>query len=172
GQRKEAIATLERAAVLDADGLSTLRSLLEMYLQTGDLDGALATAGRIQEREPDDALAGTDLADLNLALGQLDDAAVAYARLRKIDAEPSHEIYAIHGLIETEIRRERWRRALDLAVDATAVDRDDLTTQLLAFVVAQVFGPGERPVPSRGEIEAALGQERLDHRRAHAEALV
>jgi tetratricopeptide (TPR) repeat protein len=172
GQRREATETLERAASLDATAVGTLRSLLEMYLQTGDLDAALATAIRIQERQPDDPLALTDIADLHLALGQLDEAAAAYARLRTVDAEPGHEIYAYHGLIETEIRRERWRRALDLAVDATRVDRDDLTTQILAFVVARVFGPGERAAPSRGEVETALGQERQEHRRAHVEALV
>ena len=47
------------------------------------------------------------------------------------------------------MRRERWRRALDLAVDATRVDRLGRTTDVLAFVVAQVFGAADRPAPPR-----------------------
>ena len=53
-------------------------------------------------------------------------------------------MYAFHGLIEVELRREDWRRALDLAVDATRVDRAGRTTDILAYVVAQVFGQADR----------------------------
>ena len=54
------------------------------------------------------------------------------------------------------MRRERWRRALDLAVEATRVDRLGRTTDVLAFVVAQVFGEPDRPAPPREEVERAL----------------
>ena len=40
-----------------------------------------------------------------------------------IDDDPEHEVYAYHGMIQAEMTRDRWRRALDLAIDATRVDR-------------------------------------------------
>ena len=80
------------------------------------------------------------------ALGHLGEARDAFLYLGNIDEEPDHEIFAYHGLIETELRRERWRAALDLAVDATRVDRYGRTTDVLAFAVAQVFGATNRAI--------------------------
>ncbi len=74
-------------------------------------------------RSPRTRSPSLELADLALDVGRLDEAASAFQRLRSVDDDPSHEVYAFHGLIEVEIRRENWRRALDLAVDATRVDR-------------------------------------------------
>jgi len=87
-----------------------------------------------------------------------------------VDDDPSHEVYAFHGLIEVELQRESWRRALDLAVDATRVDRAGRTTDVLAYVVAQVFGAADRQVPDRSEVEQALARSRNEHRRLHLEA--
>jgi hypothetical protein len=76
-------------------------------------------------------------------------------------------------MIEAELRRERWRSALDLAVDATRVDRLGRTTDVLAFVVAEVFGASDdRPAPGRAEVEQALASSRAEHRRLHQEAVV
>jgi tetratricopeptide (TPR) repeat protein len=172
GRRDDAIDCLSRAAELERGNLSTLRSLVEMYREAGRAEAALAAAGQILARQPEDVRALVESADLNLALGNLDEAVSAYRRLRSVDNELHHAVYAYHGLIEAEMKREQWRRALDLAVDATRVDRDDLTTQLLAFVVARVFGESDRPVPSRAGLDAALAAERAEHRRLHARALV
>ena len=81
-------------------------------------------------------------------------------------------MYAFHGLIEVELRREHWRRALDLAVDATRVDRLGRTTDVLAFVVAQVFGEADRPAPEPRAGRRALARSRDEHRRLHEEACV
>ena len=60
---------------------------------------------------------------------------------------------------------------MDAAIDATAVDRHQLTTDLLVFVSAQVFGTGgegrePRPWP---ELAAELAAERAAHRAFHAQ---
>ena len=175
GETKEAIACLSQAAGRTPGNLSTLRSLLDMYRRSGQLPEALTIARQITDLQPEDVLATMDVADLSLALGNYDDAVRAYHRLREIDAEQDpvdHEVYAYHGMIQAEIQRERWRRALDLAIDATRVDRYGLTTDLLAFAVAQVFGASDRPAPSRAEIEAALASEQAEHRRHHTDALI
>ena len=144
-----------------------------MYRSTGRLEQALDTARRVGESRPDDVTALVDVAELCLELGQLDEASAAFGRLLELDDEPEHDVYAYHGMIEVEIRRERWRRALDLAVDCTRVDRLGRTTDVLAFVVAQVFGEEEeRPSLPRSEIDEALARSRAEHRRRHAEALV
>jgi cytochrome c-type biogenesis protein CcmH/NrfG len=172
GQTDEAISYLSQATQREPGNLTALRGLGEMNRQAGRLPAALDSAMQIVRGQPDDVLATLDIADLNLALGNWDEAVAAFSRLRSIDAESGHEVYAYHGLIEVELQRQRWRRALDLAIDTTRVDRYDLTTQLLAFIVAQVFGESDRPAPTRAEVDTALAEQRAQHRRFHTEALV
>jgi tetratricopeptide (TPR) repeat protein len=170
GEHDEAIAVLSLAAEVQPGNLTTLRSLVEMYRSTDQTERALEAAEQMANLQPDDVLSAMDVADLSLDLGRLDEAVAAYSRLRHIDAE-DHEVYAYHGMINAEMQRERWRRALDLAIDATRIDRYGLTTDLLAFNVAQVFGASDRPVPSRAEVDAALAAERAEHRRLHTDEL-
>jgi tetratricopeptide (TPR) repeat protein len=167
----EAIELLWRATQLDPGNLFALRSLVEIHKHAGNLQAAETAAQRLTQLRPDDVLAVLETAELNLALGMFDAAIAAYGRLRSIDLMPGHESLAYHGMIQAEVQRERWRRALDLAIDATRVDRDELTTQLLALIAAKLFGDGDRPSPSRPELDAALAAEHIEHRRFHAEAL-
>lgn len=172
GRVEEAVSVLEQAAERELPDAGVLRSLVAMYRRAGRLEDALAAATQVTELEPEDALATLDVAELSLDLGRFDDAVTAFARLRAIDPEPEHEVYAYHGMIDAELQRGRWRRALDLAVDATRVDRYGRTTDVLAYAVAKVFGEADRPAPSHSEIESALAASRAEHRRLHAEALV
>lgn len=171
GRTEEAIGLLSQTALRDPRNVSVLRSLVEMYRHSGELERALATAREIVHLEPDDVLATLEIAALSRSLGRLEDAAEAYARLRAVDPQPEHEVYALHGLIWVQMDRGEWRRALDHAIDATRIDRYALTTDLLAFIAARLFGSSERPVPAHADIEAALGAEQAEHRRLHAEAL-
>jgi tetratricopeptide (TPR) repeat protein len=166
----EAAALLTRALELDPTNLPLLRSLVEIHRQTGALQTAEAVARRITLLEPDNVLANLDVAELNLALGRFDEALAGYRRVQTIDLLPGHEAMTYHGMIEVQIQCEDWRRALDLVIDATRVARDELTTQLLSFVVARLFGDGDRPAPTRAEVDAFLSIERAEHRRVHAEA--
>ncbi len=172
GDPEEAIGHIRQAVGRDPTSQGARRALLEIYRAAQRFDDALATAEELTESDPSDALAALDVAELYLALDQPVDASSAFARLRKIDDDPEHEIYSYHGMIEAEIRRERWRRALDLTIEATRIDRMGRTTDLLAYVVAQVFGASDRPAPSRAEIDEALAASRAEHRRLHEESLV
>jgi tetratricopeptide (TPR) repeat protein len=168
GDPEEAIGHIRQAVERDPNSLGARRALLEIYRAAKRPEDALAAAERLAESDPDDALALLDAAELYLTLDHPVDAAAAFARLRKID-DPAHEIYAIHGMIEAEIRRERWRRALDLAIEATRIDRLGRTTDVLAYIVAQVFGAADRPAPTREEVNEALAASRAEHRRLHEE---
>jgi Flp pilus assembly protein TadD len=172
GRTGDAVAYLKQAAQLDPENDAPLRGLVEIHRRQGKLGEALTAALRVEERSPADPIASLDVAELCLALGRFDEAAAAFARLRAVDEEPEHEVYAYHGLIEVEIMRGHMRRALDLTVDATKVDRLGRTTDVLAFVVAQVFGERDRPSLPRPEVEAILASSRTEHRRLHAEAFV
>jgi tetratricopeptide (TPR) repeat protein len=172
GQADDAIAYLQQAAERDPTHVGAMRGLVEMYRSSGKLEDALDMARRVGESRPGDVIVAIDVAELCLDLGHLDEASAAFGRLLDVDDEPEHEVYAYHGMIEVETRRERWRRALDLAVDCTRVDRLGRTTDILAFVVGQVFGEEDRPAPPRTEIDEALERSRAEHRRRHAEALV
>jgi Flp pilus assembly protein TadD len=171
GRTGDAVAYLKQAAQLDTESDAPLRGLLEIHRREGRLGEALTAALRVEERSPTDPIASLDVAEICLALGRFDEASAAFVRLRTIDEEPEHEVYAFHGLIEVEIVRGHMRRALDLAVDATKVDRLGRTTDVLAFAVAQVFGERDRPSPARPEVEELLASSRTEHRRLHGESL-
>ena len=169
GDPEDAIGAVRQAVERDPQSLGARRALLEIYRAARRPEEALAAAEELVESDPSDPLAALDVAELYLTLDHPVDASAAFARLRKIDDEPDHEIYAVHGMIEAEIRRARWRRALDLAIEATRIDRLGRTTDVLAYVVAQVFGAADRPAPTRDEVDEALAASRAEHRRLHEE---
>ncbi|MGH3105093.1 MAG: tetratricopeptide repeat protein [Gaiellaceae bacterium] len=171
GQLDLALLTIQEAVAREPRNASALFSTVELSRMAGRPEEALTAARQIVEAQPDDVSAILDVAELSLELGKLDDASSAFASLRGVEEDPEHEIYAFHGLIEVELRREEWRRALDLAVEAARADRYGRTTDLLAFATAQVFGARDRPAPSRDEVDAALAASRAEHRRLHAEQL-
>jgi len=168
GNSADAIGYLEQALERDFGNLDALRGLVGMYRSAGRLEDSLAAARKIVTYRPEDVVAAMDVAELTLELGHLEDALEAFRWLRDVDDEPDHEIYGYHGMIEAEIRRERWRPALDLAVEATRVDRMGRTTDVLAFAVAQVFGPSGRHAPDRRTIDDSLAASRDEHRLLHA----
>ena len=172
GDPEEAIAHVRQAVERDPNSYAARRALLEIYRAAQRPDDALAAAEELVESDPTDALALLDVAELYLTLDQPVDASSAFARLRKVDDDPEHEVFAYHGMIEAEIRRGRWRRALDLAIEATRIDRMGRTTDVLAYVVAEVFGGTDRPAPERAEVDEALAASRAEHRRLHEESLV
>jgi tetratricopeptide (TPR) repeat protein len=172
GARDDAIATLVRTAEQAPGNLAVLRSLIDMYRMSGQQRAALETARQLLRWRPDDVMALVDAAELSLALGQADEAADSLVKLRAAAQEPEDEVYAIHALIQAEIERGHWRRALDIAVDATRLDRSDITTDLLAYIVANVFGGSDQPVKTRAELDAAIAAERAELRRRQQDALL
>jgi tetratricopeptide (TPR) repeat protein len=171
GRVDEAISHFTQAVERDPGSVVARRALIDAYRATGRAQEALKAAENLLQLQPDDVLATLDAAELNLALGHPENAVLEYARLSAIDDEPEHEVYAYHGMIQSEIQQEQWRRALDLAIEATRIDRYGRTTDLLAFVVAQVFGKADRPAPTRAEVDEALAASQTEHRRLHTEGL-
>lgn len=171
GDVSAALASIREAVEREPRNASALFSAVELARRAGRPDEALEVARRIAEADPEDAVAALDVAELSLELGLLDEAGPAFARLRTLEDEPEHEVYALHGLFEVEARRGDWRRALGLAADAAKLDRLGRTTDLLAFAAAQLFGAAERPAPSPADVDAALAASRSEHRRLHSEQL-
>jgi tetratricopeptide (TPR) repeat protein len=167
GDGAQAIQHLERVLELDFNNLGALRGLVGMYREAGRLDDALQSGRKVISYRPSDIETAIGVAEIALELDRLEEASEAFRWLRDVDDEPDHEVYAVHGMIESEVRRERWRVALDLAIDATRVDRFGRTTDILAYIVTQVFGAGDRPAPDRREVDDALVASREEHRRLH-----
>jgi tetratricopeptide (TPR) repeat protein len=172
GSTEQAIEYLRQAVEASPGNLAALRGLVHIFRREGMYDAALEVAQQVRELAPDDVRAALDVAESALELERYGEAQAAFASLRALDEDPDHEVYAYHGMIEAAVRRDQWRRALDLAVDATRVDRLGRTTDVLAFVVGQVFGDQDRSAPSRGAVEESLAASRREHRRIHEDALV
>lgn len=171
GRQGEALELLAQASVDEPGQVAVVRSLVEMLRSAAQPTAALDSLRQFTDRTRDDPVILLDVAELQLAAGRLDDAFSTFRRVGEVD-DQEHRIYAWHGMIQVEIRRERFRRALDLAIEATTLDRLQLTTDLLAFVAARLFGEGGRAAKPWEELQAALVAEQIEHRRFHLEALV
>ena len=163
-----AVTLLLKAADLAPDRVDILRSLVGMARATGQTQTALEGARRLSEADPKNVMAALDVAELLLADGQWRQAAQAYSKLRAVDTD--HEAVACHGQAEALVKAEAWRQALDITIDATRLDRHQLTTDLLAFIASKLFGEADREARPWDEIEADLAVERVEHRRTHEEA--
>lgn len=173
GERAEALALLRSAAEHAPDDPAVLRTLVDVLTACGLDDEALVWAERLTAAEPEDVLSLLDVAELHLARSDFREAALAFERARRADLADGHAMYGYHGRIEAEVLAERWRPALDVAIEATRADRSQLTTDLLSFVATRLFGESEdgRPVRTWDDLHAELARGRAEHRRMHAEAL-
>ena len=170
GQTGDAVGLLRRAVDLAPERTDVLRSLVAMARASGDQETALDGARKLADADTKDVLAALDVAELLLSAGEYKAAATAFYRLRSADTDEGHEVFACHGQAEALARSENWRQALDVAIDATRVDRHQLTTDLLAFIASKLFGEADREARPWDEIETALAAERAEHRRMHEEA--
>lgn len=139
GRSDEALESLEEASRLRPGDLGILWNLAGMYASAERLDSALAQIQKILEFNPADVAARCDAAWLLFELGRLNEAAQMYGAIRRAQPERDHELYALHGLVMIEIRRQNWRRALMFAIEATKLDRYDFTTALLSYISGKVF---------------------------------
>jgi tetratricopeptide (TPR) repeat protein len=169
-RRGEALDTLERARRLAPGDLPVLRNLADMCASMNRRDEALRTLQEILDLRPDDVVACCDAAALCLQLERFDRAAELFRALRRIDPSPEHEVYAVHGLVMSEIRRADWRRAMDYVIEATRLDRCDLTTNFLAYISGQLFGASTGPQVALAELVTSFESGQREHRRLHAEA--
>jgi tetratricopeptide (TPR) repeat protein len=170
-ERSEAaLETLERARRLAVGDLPILRNLADMYASMNRHDEALRTTREILDLRPDDVVACGDAAALCLQLERFDEAAELFRTMRRIDPSQEHEIFAVHGLVMTEIRRGDWRRAMDFVIEATRLDRCDLTTNFLAYTSGRLFGTSTDSQIPLEELATRFETGQREHRRLHAEA--
>jgi hypothetical protein len=105
-----------------------------------------------------------DLARLYLGLKRYAEAEEACDALRRSD--PEHALLAQHGMTLCRIKRGDWRGALDVALNATRLDRFDLTTAFLSYATDRLF----RRVPDAEPREADLTERFLAELREHEDA--
>jgi tetratricopeptide (TPR) repeat protein len=198
GMTEEATSYLRRAAEIAPRNRSATLSLVDLYRASENFGDALGVARSVWENEPEDVLAGLDVAELCLAVGALDAAEETYTRLLEIDDE-AHEIYARYGLIDVALRNEAWTRASELAAAAARVDSSSRTSQLLTFFADRAFASIDpsatspdvgaaltasrsgvfalpvllepQEVPELVKVQRLLADARLEHRRIHVEAV-
>jgi Flp pilus assembly protein TadD len=166
-----AVGHLEQAAQRSGSMSTAAISLVEMYRSMGKHEEALTAARKVLEAEPGDVAAGLDVAELSLETGRLDEAFDAFQRIRGLEDLPDHEVYALHGMVQVELRRDNLKGALELAQEAARVDAYGRTAGVLAHLAPPEDGEDgdAEPPPSREEVEAALQQSLREHRRLHAE---
>jgi Flp pilus assembly protein TadD len=169
GRDEEGVGYLAQAAG-SIDGASTAAiSLVDMYRSFGQNEEALAQARRLVDAAADDIPAWIDVAELSLAVGDLEQARVAFERLRDLDEVPGHEAYPLHGLIRVEICREQWGPAEALAAQSASIDPQGLGAEVMAFLREQRGEEAQEAAPTREQIEASLDASLGEYRRMHAD---
>lgn len=169
GHVDEAVELLRRAVDLSRDLPPLLANLLEVLTAAGRTEAALEVASRLVSLEPKNVRALLTVAELSLSVADNPAALRAFTHLRRVDDHDGHAIYAAHGQVTALLRGERWRTALEAAIDATRLDRYQLTTDLLSYAATKLFGPRGHPCRPWEELESALAAEREEHRRLHDE---
>jgi tetratricopeptide (TPR) repeat protein len=144
GKGDDAVSMLEQVAGRVAGTSTAAISLVDMYRTLGQPAEALAAARRVAEADPENALAWLDVAELALETGDLDEAAGAFARLREVLELPEGQVAALQGAIKVELARGQSERALELAREASAIDRVGRTAGVLAHLEAEL-GADETP---------------------------
>lgn len=178
---REAGAVVDLAHVLHAAGrtdeaLAALSQSADDHPDVARLRVAFAAAlGRFDlvpgpEHWPDDVASLLDIADLALASDHCEQAAAAFARLRVVDGDDGHRVYAAYGRVEAYGAVGRWRDALDAALEAGRGDRGMLATDLIEHANRRVFG-GQVPAAQWHDLAARLAAERAAHRRMHLEVV-
>jgi len=162
GDRTGARKAVERAAALQRDNKAIQYSLAQMYAAIGQP----AQAAKVLSEEFGDQASPrvlNELAGLLLHLERYDQAELTFRALGKRDS--TAELMVDHGIIWSRIRRSDWRGALDVALNATRLDRHGVTTQFLTYAKDRLF---RRP-PNAPEREAELLQHLRDQMREYAE---
>jgi Flp pilus assembly protein TadD len=169
GRSDEGVGHLARAADI-AHGASTAAiSLVDMYRSFGQFEDALVQARRLAGSAQEDVLAWLDVAELSLALSELDESRSAWERVRELDEIPGHESYPLHGLIQVELHREDFGRARELVTDVAAIEPQGLSTEVAAFLDAKLGEATDGQPPTRDEIDSALSASLSEYRRMLAD---
>ena len=170
GRAHEALETLQVARRLRPGDVSIARNLADMFVTAGQFESALQTTREILELSPEDIVALSDAAWLNYQLNRLEEASAAFRALQAVAADADQGLYASHGLVMTEIRRRNWRRALELAIEATRADRYEFTTLLLQLISNRLFDKESEVTET--ELDERFEAEYHEHRRLCAEVPV
>ena len=137
GDRSGAVTMLEQVA--DRGSMTTAAiSLVDMYRALGQGEEALQAAQRVAAADPEEPLYALDVAELALEVGNADEAAEAFGRLRQLVDLPEHEVAALQGLVKAELARDRAKEALELARQASAIDTVGRSTGVLAHLEADL----------------------------------
>lgn len=158
GARKE----LERAAALQPENKAVLFSLAQMYQAIGEPALAAEVLSEKFGRGASPRLLN-ELAGLFLHLQRDADAEATFRALGELDG--AAQLLVQHGIIWSRMRRADWRGALDVALDATRLDRHGVTTRFLTYAKERLFA---RPL-NAPEREAELLQHLRDEMDEYAE---
>ena len=163
--RAKARATLERAATLKPEDAAIQYSLAQMYETLGEPARAAAILLPIARHTLSPRLLN-ELTLLLLQLGQWDEAETSFVSLQRLD--PEHELIAQHGRVWCRVEKRDWRGAFDLALEATRLDRYELTTALLTYIKDQLFGQAANQEAREAELDRRVMAELREHAELHS----
>lgn len=165
GDRAGAREALERAAALQPQDKVVLFSLAQMY-QAIDEPGLAAEILSKNLRSEGAPRLLNELAGLFLRLQRHSDAEESFRALGKRDQ--TAELMALHGIIWCCIKRTDWRGALEVALDATKLDRYGETTKFLTYAKDRFFANPLDASEREAELLQCLRDEMEEYAEVHS----
>lgn len=165
GDRAGAREALERAAALHPQDKAILFSLAQMY-QAVDEPGLAAEILSKNLRSEGVPRVLNELAGLFLRLQRHSDAEESFRALGERDR--AAELMAQHGIIWCRIKRTDWRGALEVALDATKLDRYGETTKFLSYAKDRFFSNPLDASKREAELLECLREEMDEYAEVHS----
>jgi tetratricopeptide (TPR) repeat protein len=160
----------------EPQNVTALKGLLEVRLQQGDIQGAIAPLEQLAKLNPDQTDYGVLLAQAKQQIGDREGAAQTY---RTILASKPGDLNALRGLVSLLIQQERPEAAIGLLQDtlktATQVNEiqpgsvDVISVQLL---LGQIYAAEQRYTQAIAVYDESIKANQQDFRPVLAKALV
>jgi len=166
GDAPAARRAFERALSLRPNDALIRRPLAQIYESLGKTELAAQTLAAVPPETASPRLLG-DLARLYLSVDRYAEAEQVFRALAA--ADPEHALLAQHGSTWCRIKRKDWRGALDVALEATRLDRFDLTTAFLAYAKDRLFTRVPDAERRESELKERLLAELREHEDLHGE---
>ena len=165
GDRAGAREALERAAALQPQDKVVLFSLAQMYQAIDEPGLAVEILSKNLRSEGTSRLLN-ELAGLFLRLHRHRDAEETFRALGERDR--AAELIAQHGIIWCRIKQTDWRRALEVALDATKLDRYGETTKFLTYAKDRFFANPLDASEREAELLRCLHDEMDEYAEVHS----
>lgn len=160
----------------EPDNQTALRGVLDVRIQMGDIEGAIAPLERLAELNPDQTDYAVLLAQAKQRIGDREGAAQSY---RNILASRPGDLNALQGLVDLLLQQERPAAAIGLledtlqsAAQANQIQAGSIDVTSVQLLLGRVYAEEDRMDEALTIYDQAIQRDRQDFRPLLGKAIV